>query len=826
MDFERAAIKTLFYDYPVETAIKELFRDKDSFMDIFSDITRWRSAAFTVSEWRLLEKILRDEWLCNLREDSDHNEKPISRILNILPHISPKLLTIDSERQPRVEFKNLFRWRDMVLLLGEDLLTTSYVAYYDYENSDANISPRTSFLWDDVLPHNNRMLNEILSRGLSDVHAHLYASFDIFQYNWISLMNSARESFKPLNFKYYEDLIFCTTTTKERYSHYSLCVAAAYLREALFTKIILEKPIKDSQWKEVINILSDETVARNKIDSLQGSFLEARTKDITEGDNITFDDYAIVRTPSIAKFAHHPNILYQGERNLFYQFFLQWYQGNDEVYKIAHYFYLYLLIKTHIRREYVETNALHGFENFSAIQRRKTVSLHSSIKDSLEILAVRSSLRIESENNTLEARVAPIDGKEKDLQDIIRANYGKYLDENEKSFNYADKLSFTIHFLKDKDGSIKSDGVRRHDVYIKNCLADLNMVLRIAKGQQNEDNKDPKIVGIDAAGSELKCRPEVFGHLFRYAAKHNILGRTYHVGEDFFDLADGLRAIDEAMLFLQLDSHCRIGHALALSVNTEEYYTKRHYKMLISKQALLDNCVWLYYKAKEYNLVLPGEIDLFLQDTAMTLFADINYESDFSMLHYWHSMLLRGNDDQVSIENKESLWYKSAYIDTPLVLGASKDKVAQKILTEYMTSAKVKTAGSKACEAEYPKQIVPLIGDIQKAMIREIAEKGIAIECCPSSNVIIGGFERYDKHPIFTFKPIEAKPTDPIINVSINTDDAGIFATNISNEYSLITLAMMKMKDENGHRLYNDETIYNYIERVRANGMIQRFKID
>ena len=89
---------------------------------------------------------------------------------------------------------------------------------------------------------------------------------------------------------------------------------------------------------------------------------------------------------------------------------------------------------------------------------------------------------------------------------------------------------------------------------------------------------------------------------------------------------------------------------------------------------------------------------------------------------------------------------------------------------------------------------------------------------------MIGGFERYDKHPIFTFKPIEAGPTDPIINVSINTDDRGIFATNISNEYSLITLAMMKMKDKDGHRLYNDETIYNYVERVRKNGIIQRFK--
>ena len=245
--------------------------------------------------------------------------------------------------------------------------------------------------------------------------------------------------------------------------------------------------------------------------------------------------------------------------------------------------------------------------------------------------------------------------------------------------------------------------------------------------------------------------------------------------------------------------------------------------MLISKQALLDNCVWLYYQAKEYNIVIPGELELFLQDTAITLYSEIGYKTqNFTMLHYWHSMLIRSSEKKCNTDSQ--LWQDSADVNTPSVRSAAIDEVAKDMLNEYMTSIPVKKNGGKACIERYPDYIVGIVSQIQKAMIREIAEKGIAIECCPSSNVMIGGFERYDKHPIFTFKPIEAKPTDPIINVSINTDDAGIFATNIRNEYSLITLAMMKMKDENGHRLYNDETIYNYIERVRANGMIQRFK--
>lgn len=41
---------------------------------------------------------------------------------------------------------------------------------------------------------------------------------------------------------------------------------------------------------------------------------------------------------------------------------------------------------------------------------------------------------------------------------------------------------------------------------------------------------------------------------------------TYHTGEDFLDIVDGLRAIDEALLFLQMEKGERLGHAMALGV--------------------------------------------------------------------------------------------------------------------------------------------------------------------------------------------------------------------------------------------------------------------
>ena len=63
----------------------------------------------------------------------------------------------------------------------------------------------------------------------------------------------------------------------------------------------------------------------------------------------------------------------------------------------------------------------------------------------------------------------------------------------------------------------------------------------------------------------------------------------------------------------------------------------------------------------------------------------------------------------------------------------------------------------------------------------------------------------------------------PQISVSINTDDLGVFDTNLENEYALMAIAMEKEKDENGAPLYCSRNIYNWLEAIRQMGEEQRF---
>ena len=126
--------------------------------------------------------------------------------------------------------------------------------------------------------------------------------------------------------------------------------------------------------------------------------------------------------------------------------------------------------------------------------------------------------------------------------------------------------------------------------------------------RQNDtgDNLRGRVVGIDAANSEISTRPEVFAQAFRFLRGHEVfateydrpndLNITYHVGEDFLDVADGLRAVEEALLFLGLRNGDRLGHALALGTDVRKYYAKRYNTICETKQILLDNFAWLHHK--------------------------------------------------------------------------------------------------------------------------------------------------------------------------------------------------------------------------------------
>ena len=66
--------------------------------------------------------------------------------------------------------------------------------------------------------------------------------------------------------------------------------------------------------------------------------------------------------------------------------------------------------------------------------------------------------------------------------------------------------------------------------------------------------------------------------------------------------------------------------------------------------------------------------------------------------------------------------------------------------------------------------------------------------------------------------PVRSDRTPYPLSVTENTDYLGVFSTSLPNEFSLLALALMKMKDTDGKHMYSSQEIYDWVERIVKNG--------
>ena len=820
MDIDRGIVKALFYDYPVTELMRLLdnLRDLryDVYLDILPQLMQWAKPEYTYTEANLLRIQTGEYWLKKSILPTIYH--PFDK----LHVVAQRLLSIEKDL-PVVRFEQLFRWKETVLYMGEDLLTTTFLAYEDVVNSRKK---RSQFIWSDILRHNNHVLNDELDKGLTDLHAHYNATADIFSLNWLCLMNNIEQRrLFDAKLKRSQELELINPQTEVRSSIKQYSVAAAYLRFVFYKHLLdrqvytpeqQEKLIEYNYASKVLNILEDPWYADDLALSLQNavSTVLENSQPVVNSKKVDYCLHTDLEMES--ELGNDPiaraNLIYQGERELLYSFFYGYFAKDPTCLFMAPYFYLYILLKSKIRREFVQINPIKGFENFETYQDRKDMFLldRSPLKKDYSHYAFYTSVH-SPENDRIEVRVTPssISSVCKDLPFDIVVHFiknGKYAYPTPTLYNHLGKIN---------DGT-------RDEKFRYTLKKQVNEVLLSCRNN--------RIVGIDAASAEIFCRPEVFGHIYRFAYANGIQGRTYHVGEDFLDLTDGLRAIDEAVLFLRLDETCRIGHAMALGIDAKIYYEKRHYTTTIPLQYLLDDCVWLYMRRKELNVPISDAFEKSLEDMARSLYEDIGYRQPWNIKQYWDSMLLRGNDPQYidlySKHSRMSMWDRTADVEDNRLKTAYSCHVAKELFHDYFYDAEIKKKGLQLIQHKWEnKEIATIISYMQEQMRCFMASKKISIECCPTSNLKIGFIDKYEQHPLLKcFYPVDAQPGDILIKSSINTDDRGVFYTSLYEEYSLIALALDKICDsKTGKKKYNEQDIIRYISLLRKNAQLMAF---
>lgn len=309
------------------------------------------------------------------------------------------------------------------------------------------------------------------------------------------------------------------------------------------------------------------------------------------------------------------NGILSGERWFMYAMFQKIFAKDSEFRGYFNLFYAYLVIKSTIRAELVQTNSNIGFDNFAKYQDRKEDFVEDTDFEKYYLkMALKGTITNQSITH-LEARISPRDTAEKNRE---------YIQKIEKIFDKEEELKerffYVFHFIKEKDDPqlYSSDTRCRH---YKKWITLRRQALAIARFRERCPKEAVRLRGIDACAKEIGCRPEVFAQTYRYLRNHMVypasvetemgerrvqpqiaqLSLTYHIGEDYLDVIDGLRAVDEAVFFLGLDCGSRIGHALSLGVDVEEFYEVKKNKILISQQDYLDNVVWLYYRIKKFG---------------------------------------------------------------------------------------------------------------------------------------------------------------------------------------------------------------------------------
>lgn len=794
MDLERGFVKALFYDYQPERVIELIREDKDGLwlLDEVPQILKWQLRGFDEAD---LDEA-KEEFIAKCKRDYVAFDDTLWPLMYI-SELAGKMMVKDGrEQKPKVIFNQLLRWRILTRDVGEDLLTLAWLAK---EEMNAR-KERRQFTWEDQIPIQKTAWNQYVGcTAMCDIHAHLGASTDAFSIRWIYWMNN------------------CWRNSKLKPERH-LNSIAAIIRFYVFKIVEEGYRVSDQEKVDIMDALTSDTILTLLMDDVYSQEDGASELSMKPNiDGIEHWDYAIQADWKVGESVlQSPYMMLAGERKLMYSFLKLLYKGEPAATEFGVFFYLYLIIKADNRKKFIQTNGLIGLRNYQGFKERGNEDVIDHIGEPKRRYAIQTSLGVGMKNR-LETRISwqfkkkekEDDQKEKEENLLLDVRVAQCLF-GKKTYDKKKILERVTLVVTNSKRNFKWENRMK---YVRQLKDEFDEIIDRARRNAQLKGKDGALVGIDFSSSDRFARPEVYAPLIRYARKKGYYWFTYHAGEDFYDLMDGLRTIDEILGYLEWDEPCRLGHAFALGVNPYTYYKYRGRNVIATKQVMLDNLVWYLEKkvALNFQLNLVAEREILREIGA--LYGEIGYDDVFNMDTYQKCMKLR---EDLKLEGSEAegqnVFAQCAVDHEDVELEALRqDGAVKKLFEEYRDDADIHERGIEITHWKIPRGVEQGILAIQKELLTKLRDRKIAIETCPSSNYEIGPFQKYEELPLNMF--LEKLPDN---SISINTDDKGIITTSIENEYALMAVAMHK-------KGYSKKDIKRKLQRVSKNATRSRF---
>lgn len=875
MDFERAVLEILLRKIPYASVSLTDSRDGNHYRSVqeemFLQAARWHLPDSTEDENRQLYAWAKGKLN---REDG-------LGIYGLILETAQKFLAL---REDGIYYKDqnwtvrsqFFHWKELAASLGQEVFMMALLA----EELPAGSEAQEGFdaclcaLFPRIVSENLRgLLGKDGGNGLAENHFHLKGSFPVFLLNWVCLMNhvgDGNDFFHRMK-EYRGEERPAGRQSKagpgrpETDLFYASVAAASY-------RLHLYEVYSHIPKAQRVPVLHGEEMDEAGLGALQNriEYYRGLMEPKWDGKRLRWTagpDYALDDRWEACYGRDEVSVA--GERCFLFRCFREILSGEgsfgDEEKNL---FYRYLLISFYIRAELIQVNRLRGFGNFAAYQSRKEDVIDCYPEYGQHVIRLTAcSLRRQQNLSSLEMRISPKSRAYETLNQI--AGYQKEIGEAEKEDQEDGAYFYVLHFPK-KEEKRREFAPRNHKLRKKmeRQTEEQKRLLLFEQSNYRFGGVIPQVRGYDTCSGEIGCRPEVFAWPYRsiqaFARENQVdwIHWTYHVGEDFLDLVDGLRAVDEAVRFCQLPPGSRLGHGMALGIDAAHYYQMKQHKILIPGQDLLDNLAWTLGFCQEYGIVVKPWLRKKLEIRFYGLLEEIygirqgrkpertsapgplrgsgenqaeweaaatkigSRESREEWQVYYEAWKLRGDRPELYLEYEEPVY--APLFEEGLqegLEGIRGIRACRDYYRRYHFDGRVREKGEEPEPFTVDQAYVELIGRMQEELRYQLTEQRIGIECNPTSNYKIGPFSRFDEHPMLRMygKNLEEGAASRM-SISINTDDMGVFQTSLETEYAAMYVALRKSRDESGRLKYPKEAVLKWLEDVKGFGRRQAFR--
>lgn len=354
----------------------------------------------------------------------------------------------------------------------------------------------------------------------------------------------------------------------------------------------------------------------------------------------------------------------------------------------------------------------------------------------------------------------------------------------------APQLILVGHFIKEKAPEQPRNTPFTYPDHSKLSLKCIKQADELATFARTVAAQHKIPIGVDAANSEMNAPAEVFAPAFRHF-EHNSHSpyKTFHCGEDFLHLISGIRAVSEAVHFLNLKNGNRVGHATAIGINPSLWMKSMPSYVVISRGE------WLLNMLFAWNELLPSlsnelrKIERAVIQQATVIFAYSDVALDIhSLTHFYHARHLLPHMVHRRMKNSSRHSFSSFVrreMDLVMSYETEYGNSGLQILDSWHYNKKVKQRAAELIEVKTNDIPEDCLVALQQAVQRLLKQRNVIIECPLVSNLRISQYEDVEQHHLLRWLGIEKymQDEDEKMDVCLGSDDPGIFVTDIQNEY-------------------------------------------